>query len=158
MTQGLGSLWVAGRSEIARIDPVRASIVKRYHIAGPVNALATGPGSLYYTDSNKEALYRVALPSGRVTPLGRATSQPGALALAGSRAFVTDDGANSVTAMDPATGRRGATIVLRRAPAVGNNQPDGLGLVGIALANDSIWLPDWDANRVYRVPLSKLGG
>lgn len=156
LTQGLGSLWVAGRDEIARLDPLSGRVVKRFRISGPANAIAVGHGAVYYTDSNKEDLYRVALPGGHVTALGRVTSQPGELALLGGRAFVTDDGSNSLTAVDPATGQRGKTLVLRRGPAVGNNEPDGIGLDGIAQAGGALWLPDWDANEIYRVPLGKL--
>ena len=155
-TYGGGSLWVGGR-EIGRFDARTGSLIKRYPISGTVQALAAGPGAVYYVRPDQPYVFRLSIPSGRLTRLARVTSQPGRLAIAGNQLLVTDDARNSITPVNLESGAVGKRLVLRNGPAAGNNQPDGLGLQAIAIAGGAVYAADWDANKVYRVPLAKLG-
>ena len=156
LASGDGAIWLGGSGVIVRLDPRTGRVTKQFKVSGPVKAIAVAPRALYYVRPDEATLFRVGLPKGRLTRVTQATSQPGQIAMLGDHVLVTDDGRNSVTSIDAGSGKRLGRLVLRRGPAPGNNQPDGIGLDALVLAGGAIWLPDWDANGIYRVPISKL--
>jgi hypothetical protein len=78
------------------------------------------------------------------------------LELIPGRLLLTDDARTSVTAFDPDTGPPRPTVVLRHGVPEGPGRVESIGLTGLADTDDALWVSDWAANAVYRVPLSKL--
>jgi DNA-binding beta-propeller fold protein YncE len=152
------ALWIAGDRVIAKIDLAAGKIVTRISVPGTVGSLAVADTGLFVLYPNSTAVRRLSLDGRHRKRLGFAAPQPGLARFLDGRLYVTDDKFPSVVAIDPETGRRIKTIVLRRGLPAGNQLPDTTGLVGIERSEDALWLPDWAGNKVYRVPLAKLGG
>jgi sugar lactone lactonase YvrE len=152
-----GALWVAGQGVIARVDPERGRVAQRLRVSGQPGSLAVDHDTVFFVDPNANALRRVPVAGGHAQRVAYAAPQPGLLALIDARLYVTDDKFPSVTALDPGSAKRLGKVVLRRGAPANNQMADGIALTGIAAAGDALWLPDWDANRVYRVPVARLG-
>ena len=152
------AVWVGGTRALAKVDLGGTRPIRPIRLPDTPGSVAPTQTAIYFVYPNSTALFRVGRDGGRVTRVGQAAPQPGIVKAVDNRLYVSDDKIQSVTAIDPDTGKRLATVVLRRGPAPGNQMPDSIGLVGIASSNGALWLPDWDANAVYRVPFSKLGG
>jgi hypothetical protein len=152
-----GALWVAGQGVIARVDPGSGRVDQRIRVSGQPGSLAVDHDTVFFVDPNATALRRVPVAGGRTQTAAYAAPQPGLLALIDARVYVTDDKFPSVIAIDPGSRKRLGKVVLRRGPPPNNQMADGIALTGIAAAGDALWLPDWDANKVYRVPVSRMG-
>jgi DNA-binding beta-propeller fold protein YncE len=150
------ALWLGGTKTIAKVDLGSMRPVDQIRLPDSPGSIAVTDDAIFFVYPNSTALYRVAPDGGHAVRVGYAAPQPGIVKLIDGRLYVTDDKVQSVTAIDPATGKRLATVVLRRGPPPGNQLPDTLGLVGIARSGGALWLPDWAANAVYRVPVSQF--
>ena len=154
-----GALWVGGYKGLAKLDPASGRVVRIVRAADQVSGIAVTGSGVYYIHPNSTRLMRVGARAARPVSVGRASPQPGLLELVDGNLILTDDGHADVVRLDPGSGKTIARLRLRGDVKLKPGQfAETIGLTGVAGTKGVLWVSDWAANAVHRVPLAKLGG
>jgi hypothetical protein len=100
---GAGAVWITNGDydgRLFRVDPATARLTATIPLDGLASGVATTPGAVWVTLSNRDLLERIDPSSGRVVariPVGRG---PFAVAAAGDRIWVANDGDGTVSEID----------------------------------------------------------
>ena len=139
---GFGSLWVAepSRSDIARVDLRRRSVVDRIPVGGAPTAVAVGGGSVWVAGVPGDRVSRIDPGAGTVTQtIGLGGGTVSALAFGGGRLWVADALDESLLEVDPASGLVRRTVTLPFTPTA------------LAVTGRVIWVVDYDDGTVNEV-------
>jgi DNA-binding beta-propeller fold protein YncE len=180
---GEGSVWVTSARDgtLSRIDPAAMDVVDGpRRIDGGVSGVAVGEGSVWVTSPRTGRVLRIDPASGRIVQTVPVGGHPGAIVLAGRRAWVADEDGSGVTAINAAGGRvikRGiephaaplrlasgaggvwvssaSTGTLRRiglrTVEPGPPIPAGRGPAGVTVGGGLVWVANSRADRVSRI-------
>jgi streptogramin lyase len=104
-----GSVWVASRDTLARIDPARGAIRQRIELGGPPEGVVGTSGALYVLDELTSDAFRIDPTTAAI--VGRLDADIPVLdvALADGDAWIPDPAGSAILRVDPFTG-----IVLNR--------------------------------------------
>ena len=105
-----GSVWVASRGALVRIDPAQASVTRSILLGGRPGAVVEGQGSVYVLDQLTSDAIRI--DPGAESIAGRLDADVPVLdvAFADGDAWIPDPGGSAVLRVDPASGTVGASI------------------------------------------------
>jgi DNA-binding beta-propeller fold protein YncE len=180
---GGGSVWVASARDgtLSRIDPAAMKVVSGpQRIDGGVSGVAVGEGSVWVTSPRTGRVLRIDPASGRIVQTVAVGGHPGAIVLAGGRAWVADEEGAGVTAINVSGGRvfkRGidphsaplrlgggaggvwvssaSTGTVRRiglrTVEPGPPIPAGRGPAGVTVGGGLVWVANSRADRVSRI-------
>jgi YVTN family beta-propeller protein len=141
---GAGSVWVAnaGSGTVSRIDPRTHKVVATIGVRVPASDVAVGEGSVWVVGGSEGTLVRIDPRTD--TPV-RITNLAGSNAIAPNGAYSVAAGAGSiwvgsaswnVLRIDPATGRKVASIPVGQLP------------VALAVAGGDVWATLYDGRTV----------
>jgi streptogramin lyase len=105
-----GSVWVASRGALVRIDPAQASVTRSILLGGRPGAVVEGQDSVYVLDQLTSDAIRI--DPGAESIAGRLDAGVPVLdvAFADGDAWIPDPGGSAVLRVDPASGTVGASI------------------------------------------------
>ena len=105
-----GSVWVASRGALVRIDPAQASVTRRIMLGGRPGGVVAGAGSVYVLDQLTSDAIRIDSGAERIA--GRLDVDVPVLdvAFADGDAWVPDPAGSAVLRVDPADGTVAARI------------------------------------------------
>jgi YVTN family beta-propeller protein len=135
---GDGSVWVAGNTQVSRLDPQTDRVVARIGTGFSPSGIAVAAGSVWVAENTENQVTRIDLGGATPTtiPVGHG---PLGVAVGAGGVWVTNSGDGTVTRIDPAGGEAQATISVGRAP------------VGIAVGAGAVWVANSGSGTVSRI-------
>lgn len=153
-----GAIWMLAHrsSTMLRIDPATGTVTKEIRVrtgGGVPERTAAGFGSLWVTDPKSSSIARIDEASAKqvkeISLPGDTLWNPYPIATGGGAVWVGTD--HGVGKINPVTNRVTATVRLAYNNRTCGPQTDYPCASGVAYANGSVWVADWNKSQILRI-------
>ncbi len=136
------AVWVAefNGNTVARIDPQRNVVVKRYNVGVRPVGLAVGEGAVWVAANGSDEVWTIDLAADEVRgPPIRVPRGPVDVAVGFGSVWVTSSASGTVTRIDPRTRQIVATIPVAAEP------------IGLAVGRTGVWVAGFKDSLLWRI-------